>query len=381
MRSKAVVLGLYEANGLGVVRSLGQEGIPVIGFHKKGLFPHAAHSRYIEDVHLVENESELLARLMEESKKQAEKAVIFATGDDYVLFCQDHAPELQEHYHVPLVSGGNLHSLLEKRSNLELGVSAGFRVPRSQHLNGGISLEGKIIVKPLTSVDTGKQDIFIFNDRQELERERARLIEAYGNMIIMDYIEGGVKEHFEVHVYNSSRGPLIAGMVQKLLALRNSTHGSIGAIAQSVWVDELATPAIELARLSGFNGAMDINLKQDPQSGEFYFTEVNYRTSGNLMLDTAAGLNLPVIIYLDLNGRDFSHLIREPRTGVKWVSEGVRNTCLQDGLGIPIEEYGECMSGEKVFVFFDSDDPLSIEKKDKDFESGEPKLKPQIEQP
>ncbi|MBU2497159.1 MAG: hypothetical protein KJ767_03825 [Nanoarchaeota archaeon] len=359
MKSKAIVLGLYEGNGLGVTRSLGYEKIPIIGFNKKGLFPHASYSKYMQASYFVDNESELIEKLMETGMQQEEKGVLFATGDDYVLFCQDYSEDLQKYYHVPLVKEKNLHNLLEKKSNLKIGQESGFKIPESQYLSEPLKLEDKIIAKPLSSVGTSKQDIFIFDNKYEIEKAKDKLIRKYKDMLLMQYIEGGVKEHFEIHTYNSSQGVLIAGMLQKIHALKNSTHGSVGALAQSVWIDELVKAAKKLTEKAEFNGALDINLKKNALDNEFYFTEVNYRTSGNLMLDTISGLNLPAIIYYDLNEKDISHLIsKSKRLGIKWLSEGVEIAYLRSGIDNDVIEYNNEMQKIESYVFFDETDML-----------------------
>lgn len=362
MTSKAVVLGLYEANGLGVVRSLGIENIPIVGYDLPGLFPHAAHSKYLNHYNIARNETGLLERLLEDGQREETKPVVYATGDNFVLFCQNHSSELGKYYHLPLVEGRDLNELLEKKYNLEIGKESGFLVPVAQYLSDKITIKGKLIAKPLSSVGTSKEDIFIFDDNNSLNAQKQRLLDKYQDMLIMEYIEGGVDDHYEVHTYNSSKGPLIAGMVQKLLAVKNSTQGSIGAIAQNVWIDELVEPSLTLTRNSGFNGALDINLKKDINREKYYFTEVNYRTSGNLMLDTISGLNLPAIIYNDILGNKFNHLLKPIRLGYKWISEGVEARCLIDNLNITPEEYQSYRKGEKIFVFYDTKDPMPYAK-------------------
>lgn len=352
--SEGIVLGLYGPNALGVVRSLGYEDIPVVGFHIKDKFPHASYSKYIKEKYLVDNEEELFEKLIEYGRRQDKKGVIFATGDRYVLFCQDYAEELLNYYHVPLVPGKNLRELLDKGENLKLGKQAGFKVPKSQYLSEELWLEGKLIVKPITSIGTSKKDIKIFESKRELEKAKEDLLERYKDMVVMEYIEGGVKENIEIHCYNSSQGPLIAGMVRKLRALKNCVPGAIGSLIESIWIEELEKPARTLTKLLSFNGALDINLKQERDSSNYYFTEVNFRTSSNLLLDTHAGLNLPAIIYYDQNGEDISNLISKKREmGKKILIESVE---------MAGSEGKEEIKEINVLVFFDIDDPEPLYK-------------------
>ena len=347
MESKAVVLGLYGANALGVVRSLGYEGIPVIGFHQEGKFPHASHSRYCGETHLVKGEDELLERLIEVGKQQDEKGVLFTTGDDYVVFCQHHMGELEPYYHVPLANG-RLCDLIKKQNLIDLGKQAGFLVPESQYLSEERGIDFPVLAKPVNSLGTCKSDFYVFSDAEEFDRERQSLLDKYGEMVLQQYIPGGVRENVEVHTYLSSQGPLIAGMLRKLHAVKNSIPGSLGALVETIWQGELVDPSMKLTELTGFKGALDINLKQHAETGEYYFLEVNFRTSANNMIDTAAGLNLPAIIYHDLNGNDISHLAgKEHKFGVRWLMENRWLKCMAESGGCASED----LENVEVLVF------------------------------
>ncbi|RMF56233.1 hypothetical protein D6745_00035 [Candidatus Woesearchaeota archaeon] len=353
MKSKAVVLGLYGANALGVVRSLGYEGIPVVGFHQQGRFPHAAYSKYLEEAHFAESEEGLLEKLVEFGKTQDEKGVLFATGDNYVVFCQHHAEELEPYYHVPLARE-RLCDLIKKQNLINLGRKAGFLVPQSQYLSEERRIDFPVLAKPVNSLGTSKSDFYVFQSAEEFERIRQQLLEKYGEMVLQQYIPGGVRSNVEVHTYLSTQGPLIAGMLRKLYAVKNSVPGSLGALVETIWEDELLVPSLRITEMLGFKGALDINLKQHAETGKYYFLEVNFRTSANNMLDTVAGLNLPAIIYYDLTGNDISSLAgKKHKIGARWLMENRWLKCLANGDCSP-----EDMGDVDVLVFFDPKDPL-----------------------
>ena len=82
----ALILGMFET-GLGVGRSLGRQGIKVFGFdHKKDI---GFYSKYIKAKlceHPIYNENKLVQQLIDYSKSQAQKPVIFITSDYFLYF-------------------------------------------------------------------------------------------------------------------------------------------------------------------------------------------------------------------------------------------------------------------------------------------------------
>lgn len=329
----AVVLGLYGANALGVVRSLGVDGIPVEGFHVKGnTYPHAMHSNFLGNGNLVSSEEELLSCLIAYGQSRSEKPVIFTTGDDYALFVDRCKNSLDSLFHTPTSKNFSLERLVDKQEILKHAEQAGFEVPHSSYLHefsrrNFASLDGHpvsfpLIAKPVNSTEGSKKDMRILNcieDVYDLEGN------TKCDMVVQEYVAGGIENHFEVHAYGSSQGVIIGGMLQKKL---DCSIGSVssGAIVKEVWIPELVVPTNKLTSAVDFQGALDFNLIKNPRTRGYALLEVNFRTSANLMLDTERGCNLPAIIYRDAIGDDIDRLIdktllRGDVSGKTWVSE------------------------------------------------------------
>jgi predicted ATP-grasp superfamily ATP-dependent carboligase len=233
----------------------------------------------------------------------------------------------------------NLYELLDKNAVLKIGKHAGFCVPKSQYLSEPLGFDGPYIMKAVRSTVFDKAEYIVCETSQQLETLRAGVLAKYVDAVVQQYIDGSSQEEFEVHTYNSSGGPIIAGMLQRTLSSKGPTEGQ-GLLLESTWVEEFVQPSNRLTELSGFKGALDINLKRSVKEGITYFLEVNYRTSSNLMLDTKAGLNVPAVIYCDCNNIDIGRLVsRERRKGVKWVNEARLIRGCRGGLKMPLMEF------------------------------------------
>jgi len=365
---RAIVLGLGGANPLGVVRSLGQEKIPVVGFHVGARKPHAVYSRYVERAEVL-REEELLCALVDFGKTQDDKGVLFPTGDDYLVFCAKNFNVLNDFFHVPLDSESELEELIHKGNNLDLGASAGFSVPNVSllsDLDSLASIEGKVIVKPTTSVGFGKQDMKVYDDIDSLLKERDSLLQRYGDMSVQEFIPGGSDRLIEIHTYHSSQGPVITGMQRNALAIEKAPSIYLGVIFESMWNESLIDPALRLTENVDVGTPLDINLKQSIDNERHYFLEANFRTSANVILDTVCGWNLPAIIYFDRIGEDFERLTNRPKkSGVKWLHEDRISRYVKHGDNDVLLRM--MREGERVNVFYDGDDtePFLREKFDR----------------
>ncbi|MBT4376551.1 hypothetical protein HOD29_04210 [archaeon] len=361
MKSKAIVLGMYSPNGLGVVRSLGIEGIPSVGFHKGDKFPHASYSKYLEKVFFTKDDPELLKSLIEFGKQQDEKGILFCTGDDYALFAEKNAELLSQYYHVPLARYGLLEDIIDKSNVLEIGKEAGFNVPANAKLSSDevFNIQYPVFLKPLFSVGTGKKDMQIIGTKEELKEIRKSLLENYGEMQVETYIPGPIINEIEIHTYLTSKGvPLIAGMLKygNCFAEKGFEHKR-GFLRKTIYNPDVIAPSNNLTRLLGFKGALDINLKQSSADGKFYFNEVNTRTSANLMIDTKFGLNLPGIIYRDLNSLDFSDLTQKDlQIGKYWVEERRFKEYSRQGLSLNWDKLENIINSNPSYAFFDGED-------------------------
>src|ERR1051326_7773066 len=102
-RPAAVVMNMFYT-GLGIARSLGEKGIPVIGLSAHpgiyGNYTRYADVRSCPDSR--ENPDDLLEFLLELGQTLDRPAIIFPTRDDDVLFLDRHRARLAEKF-IPVI--------------------------------------------------------------------------------------------------------------------------------------------------------------------------------------------------------------------------------------------------------------------------------------
>ncbi|MFH1977713.1 MAG: hypothetical protein ABIJ92_00105 [Candidatus Aenigmatarchaeota archaeon] len=323
-----VVLGMYGANALGVTRALGREDIPVAGFHVGGRYPHARHSKYLTEFHNPSGVAELLDELGEFGHKHrtqtGKKAVVYTTGDAYVLLAQDMREDMGDLFHLPVSNKYDLRDLTHKQRIAEIAEPFGFHVPHTillSELNSSRldEFEGRVICKPPYSNGFSKEDFYIFEDARTALTSRDEMLEKHEEYVISDFIEGGTDKRVEVHTCLTGR-PIIALML-KGDRVYDSQDVIIPITDISTWIPSLVDPSSAFTRGVGFHGPMDINVKIGPD-GRAYYLETNFRSSANIALDIEAGLNMPALLYRYFNDMRNEDLIsRQIRKGLVWMDE------------------------------------------------------------
>src|SRR3954451_24943811 len=99
MPATAVVMNMFYT-GLGIARSLGERGVPVIGLSaERGIYGN--YTRYARIRRCPDSRSapeELLTALIELGREIGERSVIFPTRDDDCLFLDRFRTELQPYF-------------------------------------------------------------------------------------------------------------------------------------------------------------------------------------------------------------------------------------------------------------------------------------------
>src|SRR5439155_23945579 len=115
MSAPAVVMNVFYT-GIGIARSLGERGIRVIGLsaHKR---IYGNFTRYAKTVFAPDSRShpeELRDFLLDLGRQMPERAVLFPTRDDDVVFLNRFRHELQDSFSLVIPPEGPLAAALDK---------------------------------------------------------------------------------------------------------------------------------------------------------------------------------------------------------------------------------------------------------------------------
>jgi predicted ATP-grasp superfamily ATP-dependent carboligase len=334
-----VVLACLGAQGadLNMVRSLGEEGVPVIVIGEYE-FPPSGYSRhcieYICARNFTHRPEQLLRVLRELRARHGQALPVFPTADtDLRALASLHAELVGTALWVS-ASPDTVNKMMDKRRFAALAEALRLPVPvthapRSLEAVESLSrtVDYPVVLKPShptawmrpgLEASIARAKALVINEPAELMRVCC-LIAPHGlDVLLQDYVPGSDDLHYSVHAFISR-----SGQVEQVATTRKwrtfPVQVGTGCHVETVSMPDLEAEAADILALLKLRGMVVMNFKRDVRTGCFMLLEVNPRLSCNSLLLTRAGFNLPWRVYREACGRP----VTEPvvwRAGMRYLS-------------------------------------------------------------
>lgn len=327
----AVILKLvHPSAALGIARSLGRLGVPVIGVHPNRQTPIAL-SRYLGalwpwDTAKADDEA-TVAFLCERARSLGTKPVLFPVDDHGTLLVSRYAESLRDAFLLPEQPTGLPERLGDKASlhqvAQELGVptpDAAFPKTRQELVEYTHKARLPLVVKPIDSGCLNRAKVSIAETRSSLLRLADALDdEQIRGLMLQEYIPGGIDCIWMFNGYFDSTGRCLFGATGRKLRQFPPYTGmtSLGVCVPNRLVHELSQRWLgEL----GYRGIVDMGYRFDERDGQYKVLDVNPRIGATFRLFAGPdGMDVARALYLDVTGQP----VREshPRPGRKWIVE------------------------------------------------------------
>jgi D-aspartate ligase len=309
----AVVLQSSFANGLGVIRDLGREGVPVLALDPN---PRSLGflSRYAAGVSVPDparDEEAFVAGLEALGRELAERPVVFPTHDEYVWAVSRHADRLEPLFRVPFSGWGTMRRVADKEEQLRAAWRAGVDTPRTVFVRSPADLDGEArqlaypaIFKPVESLAFKRRfgrPVLRIAAPADLA-DVYRRVDDCGTLMLQEIVPGGDDALFTVGSYLDVASEPLAVFTGRKLRQHPRDFGT-ARFAEAVWIDELAEIGLRLLRELRYHGVSQVEFKRDPRDGRFRLMEVNARHWLWHSLAAACGVNLSYVAYRDAVGR------------------------------------------------------------------------------
>lgn len=338
MRPTAVVMNMFYT-GLGIARSLGEHGIPVIGLSsQRGVYGN--FTRYARTVRCADSRNEpeqLLAYLLEMGRQIEHRSVIFPTRDDDVLFLDRYRREL-EPYFVPVVPESSvLRACLDKWETYLCAQRAGVMTPQcwlveeEQDLRRvAADLTYPCVLKPVAAhhwrrggnweIVGGRKAIAI-SSWEQLVAEYAGIARADRRILLQEMISGSDDNLVIAACYLDRQSNWVAGFnTQKLLQVPEGF--GTGCIVQAAHRPELFGAAVRLLQDLRFTGIAEVEFKWNAAKSEYQLIEINPRPWDQHRLGKSCGTDLVFLAYCEYAGVSRPAVV--PRVSEdKWIAEDV----------------------------------------------------------
>lgn len=300
----AIVIGNGHFNSLGVARSLGEKGVPVI-FINLSENGGAQDSKYTIKTFHIKNTEEICETIDKIISEFGGKPVLFPCSDADALYLDMHYAELKEKTHCPNLNG-QADFFMNKENMCSLAKDVGLIVPET--LSVCVDDEGKkqllnfdlpCIIKPLKSVDGPKSDIAVCKKQEELNA----VVDVfwgkdsrYCGLLVQKYIEGEEERSVDIAGYKiRGEKSVLLAQVDKIREFPQKCGSTTFAVVKPSINAVDAEQLDLLLEKMDFEGLFDFDIKI--VDGKPYFMEVNLRNGAIGYGYTAAGFNIPSLYY------------------------------------------------------------------------------------
>lgn len=292
-----IVLGIEHYNHLGMIRSLGENGISPIAIILRNKFAIASKSKYIAKLHMVDSIEEGFRLLVEQyGSYPKENRPFVLTGDDLLTSYLDmHYDEIKDRFiFYNAGEAGRITYYMNKDNINILARKHGLNVAETWRVRRGEipdSLEFPIITKSISSNSGGwKDDVFICHSSDELKAAYQKIKSE--EVLLQKYIEKKNEVCLDGLCVNRGKELFvsIASSYEYILPGEYSNYMYFYSFDNSDVLAKITDMMTEI----GFEGIFCIEFLVD-SNDKLYFLEVNFRNSGWSYASTRLGMNLPVL--------------------------------------------------------------------------------------
>jgi D-aspartate ligase len=324
----AIVFG-SGINGLGVIRNLGRNGIPVYCVVEKS--SQVIHSKYCKKSYVIpniENSIFLLRNFLANFENRESGAVLFPTSDLFSIHLSEIKDELENEYY-PLVPNIEVARTLIEKKNFYKSISK-YKIPYPQTFFPQVLADIPKICKEI------KFPVFIKPCMSQIffEKFSSKGFEANNVNELLKYFNLVLRHKIDVVVQEIIPGPAscvygVAGYFDKNSCPKaffgyHRLRAYPPVFGTSSLVESFSISNLNLIKnmveryLHQLHGIMESEFKMDQRDGVLKLIEINARSWWQNSLPTQCGLNIVLMAYLDAIGEKIQYN-EHYEEGIKWM--------------------------------------------------------------
>jgi predicted ATP-grasp superfamily ATP-dependent carboligase len=308
---RTIVLG-SNYTALGVCRALASEGIEVIHLSTEH-FDIARFSRFVSrsiKAPSPTKESSKLLELLMNTKENWDGALLTPTSDSTVIFLSKNRQALAKRY-IPAVQDWNvIERIIDKKSLYIQAHKIDIPTPKVVFPDSVQSLMERkkelsypCIIKPHQTprfASIFRKKVLIISSLEELIKRFNEVQHHELDVMVSEIIPGPDSDLYHYRSYIDNQGSILAEMCTKKLRQHPPDFGSACASKTIPMIYEIRDLALKLLRCFSYHGESSVEFKLDKRDNHYKLIEINTRPVLPELHFVAAGINFPLITYLDL---------------------------------------------------------------------------------
>ena len=314
--------------GLGIVRSLGRQGVPVcVVDDEQSISRFSRYCTLSVRVPDLRDELRTVEALLElDERFELTGWVLFATRDEIVAAISRHSDVLADRYRIPVARWDAIRCACDKRNLYGLGEELGIPVPRTWRATtleelDALDLQFPVAVKPAIKerfIYETKAKAWRANTRTELRElyQKAATVIDPAEILLQDLIPGDGRHQYAYCAFYKD-GRSIGSMTARRRRQHPPEFGRASTFVETVDVPELEEYSGRLLDALDFYGLVELEYKHDPRDDQFRLLDFNARAWGYHSLGAVAGVDFPYLLFADQLGLEVEP--RRARPGVRWI--------------------------------------------------------------
>jgi D-aspartate ligase len=270
----------------------------------------------------------LIERLLAFGRTQPSAPVLFYEGTADMLAISRHRAALREAFRFVIADATLIEDLTDKHRFQVLADRLQLPVPRARRLAPGsdpggwrVDLRYPLLLKPVTrrfdewGLIAPHAKAIAVNDPDALRRLWEQLASVGAEILAQELIAGPESRIESYHVYVDDNGVVVAEFTGKKIRTRPARFGYTTSLSIT-HADDVAALGRQVARRLGLTGVAKLDFKRAPD-GQLLLLEVNPRFTLWHHAAAVAGVNIPALVWSDLNGLPRPRVM-QARAGVTW---------------------------------------------------------------
>jgi len=323
----AVVVG-GDYQGLGIVRSLGQQGVPVcVVDDERSISRFSRYASQFVKVADLRDERKAVNSLLEIGTRLGLNGwILYPTRDELVAAFSRYRPELSQLFRVPTPDWESVQWAWDKRNTYRLARELDIPMPSTFCLENGDQLS-RIEFSPPFALKPAIKEHFVYATkakawRADSHEELAALVQEAAKfmdpaeLIVQEVIPGGGNQQFSYCAFFLD-GHALGSMVVKRRRQHPLQFGKASTYVETVDIPVLEEFSERFLRRINYYGLVELEYKLDPRDAQYKLLDVNARTWGYHSLGISAGVDFSYMLYANQLGMPVTACKAKP--GVGWV--------------------------------------------------------------
>lgn len=359
MNNKVIIFGDDCVNSLGLVQSLGREGVETTAVLKCRKSTIVKASKYAGEIFCINDYSEAIDVFLSKFPNET-NVLIIPSGDGPALTLEKNSNRLKNNYIFEGISKkGSLGYYMRKDNQIALATEHGFNIPASIKIKRDDIIPDNIplpcIIKPLISCEGDKRDIRIFDKIEDIKNHINNNLQFTKEVLIQQFIDKDYE--YDIMGCSYKNGDVYVPLSDKMVKFNHklaetSTVSYIEPLDSQIKVE--VKKIEKLMKDIGFVGLFSVEFMHNKKDNRVYFTEINFRNDGENSFIVHGGVNLPYLHYCDMMGlplKDYTPI----KVSKKYIWEGVHLSGLIQG-DESFTEWLKDLCGCDGFLYYFKDD-------------------------